>query len=279
MLDIPIGPFVVQTAHLLMLACFLLAGGAGYAVARKNKTSGIGIFGALADMALAGMLAARLVFVITWFGLYRAGPHGIIDIIDIRDGGFTPWAGLLAGLLAGAWRAWRSAPLRRPLAVGVLVGMLAWDMSGGAGLLAPSGQPVLPALPLRTLAGAPVTLSALGRGQPMVVNLWASWCPPCRREMPLLAAAQQDEPGIRFVFVDQGETPAVADIFMQSVKPVPPPGSVVFDPAAALGHVVGSSALPTTLFYSGDGRLHHLHLGELSAASLAAELAGIRKQR
>jgi thiol-disulfide isomerase/thioredoxin len=274
MLDIAIGPFVVQSAHLLMLACVLLAGAVGHVVGRKSGTRNIGIFGALADMALAGMLAARLVFVVTWFALYRAAPLGIIDI---RDGGFTPWAGLLAGLLVGAWRGWRAAPLRRPLALGVLVGMLAWDMSGGAGLLAPSQQPVMPVLPLQTLAGAPATLAAFGAGKPMVVNLWASWCPPCRREMPLLAAAQRNEPGISFVFVDQGETPAVADLYMRSVAPAP--GRVLFDPAAALGHAVGSSALPTTLFYSADGRLHHLHLGELSAASLAAELAGIRSSK
>src|SRR3546814_7473677 len=43
-------------------------------------------------------------------------------------------------------------------------------------------------------------------GEPMVVNLWATWCPPCRREMPVLAKAQEERGDVTFVFVNQGES-------------------------------------------------------------------------
>src|SRR3546814_14561413 len=47
--------------------------------------------------------------------------------------------------------------------------------------------------------------TALFRSRPMVLNLWATWCPPCRREMPVLEQAQGRYPGVVFVLVNQGE--------------------------------------------------------------------------
>ena len=42
-------------------------------------------------------------------------------------------------------------------------------------------------------------------GTPTVLNLWATWCPPCRREMPVLQQAQGANPDVNFVFINQGE--------------------------------------------------------------------------
>ncbi|WP_146012541.1 TlpA disulfide reductase family protein, partial [Janthinobacterium sp. AD80] len=126
---------------------------------------------------------------------------------------------------------------------------------------------------LRTLDGESVSLAALAAGKPMVVNLWASWCPPCRREMPVLAAAQQARADIVFVYANQREDAAAANAFLA------PSGlalrNVVLDSEAALGKAAGSSALPTTLFYDARGRLADTHLGELSDASLASKLQKI----
>ena len=103
-------------------------------------------------------------------------------------------------------------------------------------------------------------------GRPLVVNLWATWCPPCRREMPVLIAAQTRYPNVQFLFVNQGETPQmVAGFTGASGLDL---GQVVFDGEGALAKSIGSGALPTTLFYDADGRLVAHHLGELSAASL-----------
>ncbi len=68
-------------------------------------------------------------------------------------------------------------------------------LAGVAPLLAVAGPPVVgeqaPALVVPTFSGATVDLEAL-RGKVVVLNFWASWCEPCRREMPLLESLSQE---------------------------------------------------------------------------------------
>jgi len=128
----------------------------------------------------------------------------------------------------------------------------------------------LPKVSLTTLAGEPADLAALAAGKPMVINLWASLCSPCRRKMPVLTAAQKRETGVRFVFVNQGEDGTTAQHYLTAAQL--DLANVLLDPGAGIGREVGSMALPTTLFYDASGRLIDTNLGELSAASLASKL-------
>src|SRR5476649_2079384 len=262
MYNLTIGPLTIPTSYVLMLAALLLAVAVAHLSARRQK---LGVSGPLTDAALAGLAAGRVVFVLTWWQQYRAAPW---SIIDIRDGGVTPWAALAAGLLVAAWHGWRHAPLRHPLALGITVGLLAWQLSGAAILSGPARQR-LPALALSAMNGEPTTLAATAHGKPVVVNLWASWCPPCRQEMPLLADAQRQRSDIAFIFVYQGEAAADAAQFIGQHGMA----NVLFDPHAELGRAVGSSAMPTTLFYDAGGKLADMHIGVLSAATLASKLA------
>jgi hypothetical protein len=100
-----------------------------------------------------------------------------------------------------------------------------------------------------------------------VINLWATWCPPCRREMPVLQNAQHEHQNVTFLFVNQGESMQSVSTFLETQGLNL--SNVLFDSGGQLAQKVGSMALPTTLFYSADGRLLGSHLGELSKASLA----------
>ena len=157
--------------------------------------------------------------------------------------------------------------------LGLTAGALTWAVLSAA--VGTFNKPTLPTVALITIAGESADLTTLAKGQPMVVNLWASWCPPCRREMPVLAAAQQRETGVTFVFANQAEGADTALRYLRTHAFTL--ANVVFDPRAELGHAVGSTGLPTTLFYDASGRLVNAHLGELSPASLASQLNALRK--
>lgn len=264
MLNVSLGPLSMQVSHVLLALSLLVAAGVGHLAGRRQH---VGIVDTLTEMLLVALLAARLVFVAIWFEQYRQAPW---SVFDLRDGGFERWTGVGVALLYLLWRGWRMPALRRPLASGVLAGALAWTLSGGVGMLGMTKRAPPPSLPLVTLAGAPATLAALSGGKPMVVNLWASWCPPCRREMPVLAAAQQGDHGVAFVFVNQGENGATVTAYLKGQPFVL--ANVLLDGPAKLGKAIGSSALPTTLFYDASGGLVDIHLGALSAATLASKL-------
>lgn len=266
MLTFNLGSIPLPISLFLMLVALLVAAGVGRVVGRAQQT---GISNILMDMLLVAVVAARIAFVAMWFKTYRSTPW---TMLDIRDGGFTPWAGILAALLMAIWRAWRRPALRKPLTFGLVAGVFVWG--GMFGAIRMMDNTALPKVSLMTLAGESTNLPALAQGKPMVVNLWATWCPPCRAEMPVLAAAQKQESGVNFVFANQGEEGTTAKHYLATVGL--DLANVVIDTGAGLGREVGSGSLPTTLFYDASGRLVDTHLGALSTASLASKLDRLR---
>lgn len=167
----------------------------------------------------------------------------------------------------------RADTLRRPLLVSAMAGFALW---GGGTLAAQWSMPAQAPVPdvlVRQLDGTGIALPRFA-GKPLVVNLWATWCPPCRREMPVLHAAQVANPDVAFVFVNQRETADTVRRFLagQNLELQ----NVVTDPAGRVSAGTGSAAYPTTLFYDGSGRLVLRHVGELSQATLRDKLERIR---
>jgi thiol-disulfide isomerase/thioredoxin len=165
-----------------------------------------------------------------------------------------------------------STAWRRPLAVGLVAAALA--VAGISVALHLMHAAALPRTPLTTLAGTPTDLATLSAGKPTVVNLWATWCPPCRRELPVLAAAQQGQSGVSFVFVDEGEDALTIGRYLDSVKL--DLANVVVDSGNKLSQEIGATALPITLFYDAGGRMVDTHVGAVSPASLSEKLARLQ---
>jgi len=205
-----------------------------------------------------------------------ASPASALQILDIRDGGWNLWAGLLAAALWATWSAGRHAALRRgvlqSLGLGAFILVTAYALRNW---VEPT-RPLLPALTLVNAGAQPTDLRGY-RGQALVVNLWASWCPPCKREMPVLAQAQKDHPEVRFIWINQGEDAATVLRYLQSM-PLPV-SQVLLDPEQLAGRHWQQRGLPSTYFYDASGQLRSMRMGELSRASLAEQLRTIAPAR
>lgn len=114
-------------------------------------------------------------------------------------------------------------------------------------------RPAQPDTPLVDAQGQPVTL-ARWRGEVLVVNLWATWCPPCVEEMPTLAALQTAYAGqglkVAAVSVDRDGALAKSDLARLTG------GALAFyeDPAFKIPYALQAPGFPTTIVYGRDGR-------------------------
>ncbi len=133
---------------------------------------------------------------------------------------------------------------------------------------APS-TPTLPPLTLLDLEGRPVDLRGL-KGQPLVLNVWATWCPPCQRELPLLLRAEATHTRIRFRFASQGEDGRTVRAYL--VARGFPEGPFLLDPEAKVSQAFGLAGIPATLFFDREGRLLARHLGEITEPLLEGYL-------
>lgn len=125
-------------------------------------------------------------------------------------------------------------------------------------------------------AGRPQALSQW-RGQIVVLNFWASWCAPCREEMPDFVAlrAQHHAQGVEFVGIAIDNAANVAEFLKK--QPVNYPILVGEGAAHSLARRLGDTrgALPYTIVLDRDGNVALTHLGRLPADTLRAKLAAL----
>ena len=148
-----------------------------------------------------------------------------------------------------------SRRVSRLLAVGLV--LIAAGCAGRDGEEEPGGSAVAGVGPARLLDGGPKAFRrrlAELRGRPVVVNQWASWCDPCRKELPWFARlARRYEGRVAFVGVDSLDERTDAVAFLREY---PTPFPHYFDPDGEVARVFfGGRAFPTTAFYTADGKL------------------------
>lgn len=152
-----------------------------------------------------------------------------------------------------------------PPTEGLAIGQVAPELAGEQ-----DGQPVT----LTDLDGEPVSLAAL-RGHPVWVNFWASWCPPCQQETPVLRALYQAHApaGLRMVGVSVQE--ASPDEVRRYVDTYDVPYTVAFDGTSAVFQAWHGFGLPTHYLIDADGIVRAVHYGPLSRDRAEALLATI----
>lgn len=136
---------------------------------------------------------------------------------------------------------------------------------GGGETLVP-GQPI-PDLVLNDLEGRPVALRSW-QGTPMVINFWASWCPPCLREMPAFEnVARQREGEVVIVGLNVREDAATARTLADRTGVTYP---LLLDADGVAARSFGVVNMPTTVFVTADGTIATGHAGALTADQLDA---------
>ena len=267
--SIHIGPLVVPLILLLLVGAVAFGAFIGKRVGRKT---GADIESSLFRGLLVALARARLAFVWQYHTAYFSAP---LDILDIRDGGWEPQVGFIAAWLYVLVLTRRRPLMRKPMLAAMTAASIFWIAGLTTLALQPQGERGLPAMTLPTVEGRSVSLPEFV-GKPTVLNLWATWCPPCQREMPVLQQAQAEHPELNFVFLNQGESADQVRAFLaaRSLKL----RHVLLDPKGLAGSQFGQQALPTTLFFDARGHLVDTRIGGLSQATLAQRLDSLSDQ-
>jgi len=117
--------------------------------------------------------------------------------------------------------------------------------------VAAEGKPA-PDFTLKDLSGNPVTLSSL-KGKVVLVNFWATWCPPCREEVPSLVRMNQALQGKPFqllaISIDEGGKKAVQEFFQKSGQVLP----AFLDSDGAVAKRYGTTGVPETFVVDAKG--------------------------
>lgn len=147
----------------------------------------------------------------------------------------------------------RTKPLFNLAAV-ALAGLLAWLPA-----VAEVGQGAAPDFTLKSNKGDNYRLSEL-RGEVVMINFWASWCGPCRQEMPLLEElyVRYKPLGFTILGINIEEDSSKAQSLL---KDIPVSFPVLFDTQNEVSRLYDVAAMPSTILVDRDGNMRYLHRG------------------
>ncbi len=134
------------------------------------------------------------------------------------------------------------------------------------------GHPA-PDFALESIDGGTVTLAEL-RGKVVLVNIWATWCPPCRAEMPAIEAAYQRhrDQGFVVLAVNQRERTSAVIGFMRERELT---FTALLDPDGAVGANYQASAIPSSFFIGRDGIIRSVYRGPLPRGVIDATVESL----
>lgn len=158
------------------------------------------------------------------------------------------------------------------MAVGLLL-ILGYGLRSRSGSLI--GAPA-PDFALSLFDGGELSLADL-HGSVVVVNFWASWCPPCRDEAPVLEKIwrEYENQGVIFVGVNFRDVPAKAMTFIEEFDITYPNG---LDPYNRVSKAYGITGVPETFLIARDGHVVEHYIGPVSEADLRAALKEVLQE-
>lgn len=263
-----IGPLMLAVDRGLAILCIAVFLGL---TALAERFGSAKVSAVATTAVIAGLIAARIGYVAAHWSSYADAP---LSMLAVWQGGFSAVAGIAGAAIAIIVRLGRTRSLA---AAGSALAVSAALWFVLMALIQPVNYGRFPAgVTLATTAGKPVPLDSF-RGRPFVVNLWATWCGPCRRELPMLTDAALRAGSISILLANQGEQPETVTQFLGNEKLEA--GHVALDPGRTLSRAFEIAGYPATAFVAADGTIVQLQLGELSRAALADGIDLARKHR
>ncbi|RMF01767.1 MAG: hypothetical protein D6768_09860, partial [Chloroflexi bacterium] len=130
-----------------------------------------------------------------------------------------------------------------------------------------------PAFELVNLQGQPVSLADY-RGRPVILNFWATWCVPCRTEMPLLQAAadQHQAEDLAVVGINFEESPSLVEPYVAELGLT---FDILYDEGGEANQTYMVNGLPTTFFIDREGIIRHVQIGQLHPENMEQLLGKI----
>jgi thiol-disulfide isomerase/thioredoxin len=146
--------------------------------------------------------------------------------------------------------------------------------NGQTSYIAPADRVAAPELSGMTLLGSKYTLP---KNQMAVINVWASWCSPCRAEEPSLAAMAQKYPEINFLGILTRDNPVNAEAFVRKNKT---PYPTLIDDSVLIGFSksLPANAIPTTLVLDKQGLVSGRISGVITIASLTELIEKVKSE-
>jgi len=273
-----LGPLVL-TAFLQLIVGFFVAFGLLDVYSRRSKRNLSAGRGILERSCLIGLISARLVYAAANWNAYVEAPW---SVFFFWQPGFYPIPGAIIATVYFIWRVWRIEVSTRwvfaraaltsvAATVSLIIGINAMvGLFSDPGILRDGDR--FPEFVLQSIDGDTVQLADFS-GKPVVLNFWATWCPPCRREMPLLNAAYLQ--GLVVLGLAVNEPASAVQPFIDTTGVQYPilvdmPGSDGrLGSAASILAMLGPKGLPTTVFLDRNHIIDQLYVGELSWAHLA----------
>ena len=131
---------------------------------------------------------------------------------------------------------------------------------------------IAPDFSLNALNGGVIELSQF-RGKPVLINFWASWCEPCKAEMPLIERYADKHSGDLVVLgLDAEETPIIVKSFVASMGIK---FTILLDQQGTVADLYRVDGYPTTIFIDSSGRIQAEQIGSLSDDNLARYLSAV----
>jgi thiol-disulfide isomerase/thioredoxin len=178
---------------------------------------------------------------------------------------------LVAVILAACGQARTSAPVASPNALAANVGtesaILERSTAG-----APQSGDMAPDFSYTMADGSTLRLSEL-QGRPVIINFWATWCLPCREEMPALDATLDKYPELVVLAINRNETVAAINRFSTEL-PVSFP--LIANIRGDIADRYAVNTLPQTYFINRDGTVDTHHIGTLDEAEIAKKVEALR---